>query len=131
VVSPPRGGFALAFSPDGKTLATSSFDWSVHRHGIDLWDVNGFGKRRALNLDSSAGALCFSPDGQTLAAASATLLLWEVRSGKLLARLTGYQEPVVLALVSRDGRGLAVAEATGAIHVWALGTSKSVSPGKP
>ena len=118
VFGPTQGGFALAFSPDGKTLATSNYDWAVRRHGIDLWDVNGFGKRRALNLGSSASAVCFSPDGQTLAAANDALLLWEVRSGKLLARLPGHQAPVVQAIFSRDGRGLILAEETGAVHVW-------------
>lgn len=56
---------ALAFAPDGRSLATSGQD-----HKIQLWDVNSQGIRRTLDCEKIAGtvqSLAFSPDGKRLA----------------------------------------------------------------
>lgn len=60
----PKGFIAVAFSPDGKTLAASKFDGS-----IALWDVTT-SPPKLLRVLSKHGdpviALAFSPDGKTL-----------------------------------------------------------------
>jgi WD40 repeat protein len=59
-----KGVRCLAFSPDGKTLATGHEDWAVR-----LWDAAGGQERGALVPDGSAApvhALTFSVDGQWL-----------------------------------------------------------------
>src|SRR5262249_43481092 len=55
--------FAVAFSPDGKTLASMSRNWI-----ITLWDVAS-GKDAAARLWEApyVNSLAFSPDGKTLA----------------------------------------------------------------
>ncbi|MFE0171271.1 WD40 repeat domain-containing serine/threonine protein kinase [Streptomyces sp. NPDC059002] len=75
-----RGALALAFSPDGRTLATASHDGV-----ICLWDPET-GHRRAA-LPGHAGevrCLAFSPDGATLASGGQdqVIRLWEVRLGR-------------------------------------------------
>ena len=71
---------AVAFAPDGHTLATASDDQTVL-----LWDVTDPARPRRLGdpLTGHTGAVtavAFAPDGHTLATASddQTVLLWDV-----------------------------------------------------
>src|SRR5262249_24006591 len=56
---------ALAFAPDGKTLATCT-----RRGEIKLWDVDSAKERRTLTQPCMVLDLAFLPDGRTLAAPS-------------------------------------------------------------
>jgi RNA polymerase sigma factor (sigma-70 family) len=119
---------AVAFSPDGRTLATSSLFEEVR-----LWDMgNGRLLRKLAGKEVQGGliqrwasALAFSPDGKTLAVAceNQTVRLWDVATGKQTAELTGGGLTVAF---SRDGKVLASGDWDGAVVVWDVGTRKEL-----
>jgi len=101
---------ALAFSPDGRTLAVAdgSFD-------VQLWDIaDPSSPRRVATLvghTDSVNALAFSPDGQTLASGSddTDAILWNVSDPSHATRLTTFAgDPAGIAAVAfvPDGRYL-------------------------
>src|SRR5262245_11787162 len=101
--------YALAFSPDGKTLATAGYDRVIH-----LWEVPASGERRKeakqgprMTLRDHSDAvygLAFHPDGKLLASVSAdrAVKVWEVSTGKRLYTLSDPTEWVYAVAWSPD-----------------------------
>src|SRR5207302_3327892 len=77
---------ALAWSPNGKTLATGSMDQTVI-----LWDVATWRPRATLaGLSAAVSRLTWSPNGKMLATSDGhTAMLWDAASGQRRAVLPG------------------------------------------
>jgi WD40 repeat protein/uncharacterized caspase-like protein len=105
---------AVAFSPDGKTLASTSSD------GIKLWDVASGNELLTLSEHSGeAGTIAFSPDGRTLAwGIDSTVGLWGISGGEALRRLSGHSSPVDTVAFSPDGKMLGSGGEDGTIKLW-------------
>src|SRR5256885_1364904 len=96
---------SVAFSPEGKTLASGSYDKT-----IKLWDVASGELLRSLEGHrDSVLSVAFSSDGKTLASGSndTTIKLWDVASGELLRSLEGHRDSVRSVAFSSDGKTLA------------------------
>lgn len=100
-----EGAGSVAFSPDGKMLATGSMDKT-----IKLWEAATGRELRTLTGHSSfVLSVVFSPDGKTLASGSVdkTIKFWEVATGRELRTLNGHANWVNSLAFSGDGQTLA------------------------
>ncbi|WP_413803701.1 hypothetical protein [Streptomyces iranensis] len=106
---------AVAYSPDGRTIATGSEDRT-----IKLWDARTHWPRGTLTGHTEGvSALAFSRDGRTLASGGndRTVRLWNLRTQRTTAILPGPTNSVMSVAVSADGH--TVAAATGsAVRLW-------------
>ncbi|MDE0424820.1 MAG: dockerin type I domain-containing protein [Candidatus Poribacteria bacterium] len=110
----PEGITALAFSPNGTTLASATTDQ------IWLWDVHTKQIIRILEGHTwHVSALAFSPDGETLASAGWdwTLRFWNAATGKLRKTFGEHTSAVNTVAFSPDGKTLASAS-WGLIRLW-------------
>jgi mono/diheme cytochrome c family protein len=110
--------YALALSPDGKTLATGSYDQK-----INLWDIASAKEIKTLSgHNGCVYHLAFRPDGKILASASAdrTVKLWDVSSGERRETLSQSLKEVYAVTFSPDGKHLFAGGADNRIRVWEI-----------
>ncbi|MUG95383.1 hypothetical protein F7734_24665 [Scytonema sp. UIC 10036] len=73
--------WSVSFSPDGKTIASASWD-----NTVKLWDTTGRELKTLKGHTASVLSVSFSPDGKTIASASSdkTVKLWNLDLENLL-----------------------------------------------
>jgi WD40 repeat protein len=123
------GVSCMAFTPDGKFLATGAHDEIVR-----LWDL-GTGKqlRAYIGHQGGIGAVAFSPNGKLLAAGSedGVVQVWDRVRGTELQRFEGHRGAVTSLAFSHDGKRLVSGSRDTTALIWDVVTSSQVRRNTP
>ena len=131
---------SLAYSPDGRTLASGHVDawpgfgswgWVTLRDAETLEFKRQLGTHPNGNgLDYGVRSVAFSPGGSTLAVGRAvdewfgsardTLRLWDVNTGENIRTLEGHTDDVNSVVFSPDGGTLASGSSDGTVLLWEI-----------
>ena len=124
-----NGVYSVAFSPDGKMLASGAGDKTVK-----LWDVSSGGQIASLEDHTDwVYSVAFSTDGKLLASGSndESVKLWDVTGGEPIATLEGHTEGVTSVAFSDYGTRLASGSWDGMILLWDMSPYITIQPPIP
>ncbi len=109
---------SATLSPDGKTLATASYD-----RMIKLWDLTQ-GREAATLKEHTDAVHCvaFSPDGKRLASGGAdrTVKVWDIATGKRIASFADATGEVYSVAFAKDGATVFAGGVDRSIRAWEL-----------
>jgi len=106
----------IAWSPDGRMLASPSFDKTIR-----LWDARtGECLRTLVGHTDQVYSVAFDPQGRNLASASGdrTVKLWAAATGGLLRTLKGHNGYVRSVAFDPPGRNLASGSSDATVKLW-------------
>jgi dipeptidyl aminopeptidase/acylaminoacyl peptidase len=107
----------LAFSPDGRFIATASEDGTAV-----IWDIRtGQTVCDPLRHQFAVSAVRFTPDSLKIATASdSTAQVWDVATGAAITESLQHEKPITCLAFSSDGRTLVTGSADRTARIWDL-----------